>query len=274
MLFYFILFPSQHWIAPLISSECVGLNHHAAASPKFFFFSSFFTSCFTFFVLFRRCFISPPPKTFEQLYMKCVVVALVVVFFFLFDIIGCVQTSCALTLAFKNPFQVSFLRLPSAKRLTGATLFFFLSHQSFISVAFRFGKGADCTHTNYDPRCLWALYPVFTFHLWAKRRWLCPSGSRWRLKGPMLWKKKVHWRFSLFVILVTELSRKEESAGCHRRATYSLSWRVFHNWHCEASWLLESRMKKKKRFEKRALWRTLWAKIGNVASLSGNFTVF
>lgn len=52
--------------------------------------------------------------------------------------------------------------------------------------------------------------------------------------------------FTFFSVchLLTELSRKEESAGCHHRATHSLSWRVFHNWYCEASWL-ESRMKKK-----------------------------
>lgn len=156
----------QQWVC-WTESRCCCL-------AKVFFFPFFLYILLYFFVC--SVVVSSPPKTFEQLYMKCVVVALVVVFF-LFDIIGCVQTSCALRVAFKNPFQVSFLRLPLGKRLTGATLFFSFSPELY-KCGVQVQEGADCTHTNYDPRCLWALYPVFTFYLWAKRRWLYPSGSR------------------------------------------------------------------------------------------------
>lgn len=159
----------------LLSSAVNVLDWITMLLPRQSFFFFFFLYILLYFFV-CSVVVSSPPKTFEQLYMKCVVVALVVVVL-LFDIIGCVQTSCALRVAFKNPFQVSFLCLPLGKRLTGATLFFSFSPELY-KCGVQVQEGADCTHTNYDPRCLWALYPVFTFYLWAKRRWLYPSGSR------------------------------------------------------------------------------------------------
>lgn len=168
------------------------------------------------FCLFRCCFISPKDfwTALHEMCCRCSCCCFIWYHRLRADIV-------CFTVAFKNPFQVSFLR-----RLTRATLFF-LSHQSFKSVAFRFRKEL-IVHTQTMIRGACELYIPYSPFTCGQKEGDCIKVAldkdlkvRCCEKSPFMFFSVCH--------LVTELSRKEESASCYHRAKYSLSWRVFHH---------------------------------------------
>lgn len=120
--------------------------------------------------LFWSVITSSPPKTFDGLYMKCVFLLLFIIRYH-WPHAGIVLYGHFHSIHFRFPLVFTFAK-------THQSHFDFIFLSKALKLLHQVQKGADCTHTNYDRRCLWALYPLFTFYLWAKRRWSHQSDSR------------------------------------------------------------------------------------------------
>lgn len=203
----------------LLSSAVNVLDWIVMLLPRQSFFF-FFTSCFTF--LFVPLLFHLPQRLLNSFTWN--VLSLLLLLFYLISSAACRHH--VLYSRFQKSISGFFLVFTFGKRLTRATLFF-LSHQSFKSVAFRFRKEL-IVHTQTMIRGACELYIPYSPFTCGQKEGDCIKVAldkdlkvRCCEKSPFMFFSVCH--------LVTELSRKEESAGCYHRAKYSLSWRVFHH---------------------------------------------